>query len=47
MTEYLDKQSKELVFQMTGERVNDVQHPDYQIAFSFLKKAITFKTKER
>ena len=47
MKEYLDKQSKELVFQITGERVNDVQHPDYQIAFYFLRKAMEFKTKER
>jgi hypothetical protein len=47
MKEYLDKQAKELVFQMTGERVNDVQHPDYQIAFYFLRKAMEFNTKER
>jgi organic radical activating enzyme len=42
---YLDKLAQELVFQMTGEKTDDVQHPNYQIAYYYLSKAATFNTK--
>jgi hypothetical protein len=44
---YLDKLAQDLVFQMTGEKTNDVQHPDYQIAYYYLSKATTFNTRKK
>jgi hypothetical protein len=44
---YLDNLAQELVFQMTEEKTDDVQHPNYQIAYYYLSKAAAFNTNER
>ena len=42
MNKDLEKLAKELVYQMTGNKVEDTQEGDYQIAIYYLEKAINY-----
>ena len=43
MEKELDKFSKELIYQMVGRKVVDIQDADYQIVYYYLHKAMNLK----
>jgi len=40
--EKLNELTKELIYQMTGKKVEDTQNADYQIALTYLEKAMDY-----